>query len=131
MYHDKNIPNCELLHRQIGEIFLRAYFDENEEGLGHAAVLLGGRRGARLINAIREALSQPRPITRRLRSQLLDLRRLLFLEHAYDENWGDDACFVLLEPDDPIVPEICLLADTLNEALENAGLIDTGDGRTA
>jgi hypothetical protein len=47
------------------------------------------------------------------------------------ENWSDDACFALLEPDDPIVPEICLLVDIFDEALQNAGLIDTGDGRTA
>jgi hypothetical protein len=131
MYHEKIIPNGVLLHKKIGEIALRAYLSEHEEALGHAAVMLGGRRGARLINAIREALAQPGPLTRRLRCNLLDLRRLLFLELDYDENWSDEACFTSLEPDDPIVPEICLLADTFDEALQDAGLNDIGNGRTA
>ena len=45
--------------------------------------------------------------------------------HTYDENWGDDAGFTLLEPDDPMVPEICLLADGLEQALHDAGMIGT------
>jgi hypothetical protein len=44
---------------------------------------LGGRCGARLINAIRKVLMQIGPVTRRLRRNLLDLRRLMFLEYAY------------------------------------------------
>tara|TARA_R110002012_G_scaffold303270_1_gene504955 strand:+ start:792 stop:1187 length:396 start_codon:yes stop_codon:yes gene_type:complete len=127
MYHDKLISNGTIVECQISEISLRTFFAENEDALGHAAVLLGGRRGARLMNAIRNAFAEQASITRSLRQNLMDLRSLLLLEHAYDENWSDDACFALLEPDDPIVPEICLLADTFNEALLNAGLIEVDE----
>jgi len=123
MFHTKIIPNGTLINIQTCETTLRAQFDEHEAALGHAAVLLGGRRGARLINSIRESFAQPGPLTRYLLRNLHDLRSLLFFEHAYDENWGDEACFALLEPDDPIVSEICLLADIFDEMLLNAGLV--------
>lgn len=131
MYYTKIIPGPKLTKCQGSEHAFRAYFWNHEEALGHAAVLLGGRRGARLINAICEALAQPIPLNRRVRRQLLELRNLLFLEYAYDENWDDDAGFASLEPSDPIVPEICLLADGWEQALHYAGMIGNGDYQTA
>ena len=127
MYYSKIIPDPKLTKCQGREHPFRAYFQDNDEALGHAAVLLGGRRGARLINVVREALSHHRPFTRRLRRQLLELRNLLFLEYAYNDDWGDGTGFALLEPDDPIVPEICFLADGLEQALQDAGVVGTED----
>ena len=121
MFHDKIIPDDGLVHCKSGEIALQTYFLQHEEALSNAAVLLGGRRGARLINAIQEAISKPGSIGRR---RLIDLHNLLMLESAYDKNWDDDAFIAFLEPDDPRVPKICLLADGLEEALRDAGLID-------
>ena len=123
MYYSKIIPDPRLTHCKGSEHAFRTYFQNHDEALGHAAVLLGGRRGARLINAVREALDHHRPLTRRLRLQLLELRNLLFLEYAYGEDWCDGTGFELLEPDDPIVPEICLLADGLGQALHDAGVV--------
>lgn len=131
MYHTTLIPNNEIVPKQSCKGALRSFFLEYQEPLGNAAVLLGGRRGARLINSLRDAFAHPGPITRSLRNGLLELRRLLFLEHAYDENWSDEASLVLLEPENPIVPELCLLADTFDEALQKAGLIDIGAGSPA
>lgn len=123
MYYSKIIPDPRLTHCKGSEHAFRTYFQDNDEALGQAAVLLGGRRGARLINAVRDAMDRQGPFTRRLRRQLLELRNLLFLEHAYDDNWGDEAGLSLLEPDDPIVPEICLVADGLEQALQDAGVV--------
>ncbi len=131
MYYSKIISDPKLTKCQGSEHAFRAYFQDNDEALGHAAVLLGGRRGARLINAVREALSHHRPFTRRLRRQLLELRNLLFLEYAYNDDWGDDSGFALLEPDDPIVPEICLLADGLEQALQDAGVFKSDTDQAA
>ncbi|SEL26020.1 hypothetical protein SAMN05421666_3268 [Roseovarius nanhaiticus] len=122
MFHRKITPNAGIHSTDVGEIALRAFLSTNHEALGHAAVLLADRRGARLINSIRDGLIQPGPLTRRLRRLLLDLRGILFLEHAHDENWDDAGCFAVLDPWDPIVPEICLLADGLDDALHGAGL---------
>tara|TARA_R110002033_G_scaffold49175_1_gene95696 strand:- start:216 stop:611 length:396 start_codon:yes stop_codon:yes gene_type:complete len=131
MYYTKIILDPKLTKCQGSEHAFRAYFWKHDEALGNAAVLLGGRRGARLINSIREALTQPMPNTGRLRLQLLELRNLLFLEHAYDENLGDDAGFGLPEPIDLIIPEICLLADGWERALHNSGMIKKEGYETA
>lgn len=131
MYYSKIIPDPKHTHCEVTKRAFRAYFQDHNEALGHAAVMLGGRRGARLINAIREALGHHSQVTSRLRRQLLELRDLLFLEHAYDDNWGDVTGFALLEPDDPIAPEICLLADGLEQALHHAGVVGMKDTQAA
>lgn len=131
MYYSKIIPDPKLIKCQAREQAFRAYFQDNDEALGHAALLIGGRRGARLINAVREALDRQGPFTRRLRCQLLELRNLLFLEYAYNDDWGDGPDLALLEPDDPIVPEICLLADGLEQALHDAGVVGMKDTQAA
>ena len=130
MYHTTIVPNGEVAQKKPCKIAMRAFFLEQPEALEHVAVLLGGRRGARLINTIQKALTQPGPVTHRLRCNFIDLRRLLLLEHVYDENWEDDVCSVLPEPDDPIVPTICLLADGLDHALRNSGLINMKEAKT-
>lgn len=131
MYYSKIIPDPKLTTCQGSEDALRAYFQDNDEALGHAAVLLGGRRGARLINAVREAMDRQGPFTRRLHRQLLELRDLLFLEYAYNDDWGDGTGFALLEPDDPIVPGICFLADSLEQALQDAGVFQSDTDQAA
>lgn len=126
MYHGRIIPNGTDAFRS-SEAGLRAFLASNADALGHAAVLLSGRRGARLVNAIREGLDQPGPLTRRLRQRLLELRDILFLEHLGNDDWEDDACLALLDPEDPAVAEICLLADGMDDALHSAGLIVPAD----
>ncbi|OAN93423.1 hypothetical protein A8B74_16835 [Sulfitobacter geojensis] len=125
------MPDPKLTKCQGSEHAFRAHFQDHDEALGHAAVLLGGRRGARLINAVREALDHQGPLTGRLRRQLLELRNLLFLEYAYNDDWGDGTGFALLELDDPIVPEICVLADGLEQALQDAGVFESDTDQAA
>lgn len=129
MYHTKIQPGSDLRAMPTGELALRAYLSEHDAALGHAAVLLANRRGARLVNAIRDGLGQPGPLTNRLRHRLLELRGLLFLEHSDD--WEEFEPVAPLEPDDPAVPEICLLADRLDDALRSAGIFPTPDFRAA
>ena len=131
MFHRKITPNAGIHSADVGEIALRAFLSTHHEALGHAAVLLADRRGARLINSIRDGLHQPGPLTRRLRRLLFELRGLLFLEHVDNDDWDDAGCFAMLDPWDPIVPEICLLADGLNDALRGAGLVPASDDCTA
>ncbi|KKK44318.1 hypothetical protein LCGC14_3167300 [marine sediment metagenome] len=50
---------------------------------------------------------------------------------TYDENWSENVDFALLEPDDPLVSEICLLADGLEKSLQNVGIIGTKDSQEA
>ena len=123
MFHTKFDRGAECHVIPTGEQALRAFLSGHDEALGHAAVLLAGRRGARLVNAIREGLDQPGRMTRRVHRLLADLRRMLFLDHVHDDAWDEAGCFAILEPDDPVVPEICLLADGLDDALREAGIV--------
>lgn len=111
----------------MGELTLRAFLYEHDAALGNAAVLLARGYGLRLIYAIRDGLDQPGPLTARMRRRLLDLRRVLFLEHTDDWDAADFDAF--LEPEDPIVSEICLLAEGFDEALRGAGVFPDLDGQ--
>lgn len=102
MYHE-NLFNGSAPVLSAGETELREFLATNAGALRHAAALLAGRRGARIVSAIRDGLGQPGRLTRRMRRLLLELRDMLFLEHAHDEFWEDAGCFALLEPDDPAV----------------------------
>lgn len=129
MFHTRFNPGASACAITTGELALRTFLSEHDAALGHAAVLLADRHGARLINAIRDGLDQPGPLTARLRRRLLDLRGLLFLEHTDD--WDNAGFVALLEPEDPIVPEICLLAHGLDDALHGAGVFPDPDGQAA
>lgn len=129
MFHTKIHPGADARAITTGELALRAFLSEHNAALDQAAVLLADRRGAWLVNAIRDCLGQPGPLTIRLQHLLLDLRGLLFLEHSDD--WETTDFIALLEPEDPAVPEICLLADGLDDALRGAGIFPTPGGRAA
>ena len=122
MFHDKFAMRAHSHAIPTAEISLRAFFAEHEKALENASFLLAGSRGLRLFNNIRDGLDQPGKITRRVRRMLHDLRGILFLEH--EEPW-DDIDYSILEPDDPIVPELCLLADGFDEALCAANIYQT------
>ena len=127
MFHATIIPSPATGTRPVGEIALRSFWETHNEALGHAATLIAGQRGARLVGEIREALAQPGPPTRRLCRHLLELRDLLFLEHLQDEALEETTLFDRLSPNDPIVPEICLLADGLKAVLRDADLRGVAD----
>lgn len=129
MFHSTVATSTEAHAMSAGELALREFLAHHDEALGHAAVLLADRRGARLLNAIRDGLEQPESITHRLRRLLLQLRAILFLDEADKDEWGSEGCFDLLEPEDPIVPELCLLADGLDDVLRGAGIVPAEDER--
>ncbi|SHJ34582.1 hypothetical protein SAMN04488012_1081 [Palleronia salina] len=102
MFHSRVTTGKEARSMSAGELALREFFSHHDEALGNAAVLLADRHGARLLNAIRDGLEQPGSITRRLRRLLLQLRAILFLDEVGEDEWGNEGCFDLLEPEDPI-----------------------------
>lgn len=131
MFHTKFNHGAECRVIPTGELTLRAFLARHDEALGHAAVLLAGRQGARLVNAMRDDLDQPGRMTRRVQHLLRELHRILVLDHVHDDDWDDLGCLAMLEPDDPIVPEICLLADGLDDALRGAGDVEVSSDRAA
>jgi len=93
------------------------FFVERQEALEHAAWLLGGSASAGMVVEIAQALGRDLGITRRTRSRLRDLLGLLTLEHVHDMDRIEAGLFSQLDPTDPVVEEICLLADGLQSAL--------------
>lgn len=99
---------------------LRFFIDEHVDGLHNAASLLGGARGARLVDTIIDQLANEARPGGATWSALRELLGLLTLEHVHDESREEAALFAQLDPANPIVDEICLLTDQLRDALEEA-----------
>ena len=111
MFHVSN------LHPAVA--MLLAWIFEYREALLNASMLLGGppaqRRAARLLADI---LSNGE-VNRRLIAELSWLHRLLTLEHASDPDRDEAVYFAAIDPADPVVYELCILADGLGDRLES------------
>jgi hypothetical protein len=92
---------------------LKDYVGENREALLNAAQVLGGKPGWRISQSVIDGIHGPKPPTRRTMRQLSRLLDLLKLENAY-EHTLEAAQLALLDPADPYVEELCLLADELS-----------------
>lgn len=99
---------------------LRRLFDEQRGAFGSAARLLAGPQGARLVEEISDRLQQPGPMPRRNLFALRQLLGILSLENVHDQDRPEARLFACLDPLDPVVEEICLLTDSLRDALECA-----------
>lgn len=99
-------------------LLLISWLNDNAEALCNAAQLLGGlpaaRRTARLIGDLRASPD----VTRRIFREVKCLQDLLNLEHVHDEERDEFACFMAIDPADPVVYEICSLTDGLRDRLE-------------
>lgn len=111
----------------IDELALRAFVSGHEEALGYAAVLLANRNGARLMNEIREGFDQPGPLSSCIRRMLLEMRGILFLDYNNGDACEHWASSTVLDPEDPIVHELCLLADGFDDALRCAGILTSSN----
>lgn len=97
---------------------LRAYVQDQRDGLLDAAELLGGSAGLRqALNAI-DGLAQRHPPTARTLEACAELLDLLKLEHVHDLSRIEAERFARLDPAWPVVEEICLLADGFNDLLD-------------
>lgn len=99
---------------------IRDFVEQHRDGLLNAANLLGGRSGARLVQTVIDGLAGPTAPSRRVTRAIDDLRDLLTLQHVHDPDCDEAAHFAAINPADPCVEEICLLADGLCAALEDA-----------
>ncbi|MCJ7872110.1 hypothetical protein [Phaeobacter sp. J2-8] len=97
---------------------LHAFASDNAEGLQNAAYLLGGRPWLRRCQRLLQDLAQPGPVTRRMRREAKAQHALLMLEYGHDPESPEAEFFFAVDPTDPCVEEICLLADGLLECLE-------------
>ncbi|MGX9853901.1 hypothetical protein ACR03S_00405 [Limimaricola variabilis] len=97
---------------------LRAFVEQQSDGLLNAAELLGGPDGLRMAQSAIDGLGQSYPPTERTLEACSELLDLLMLEHVHDASRVEAERFAALDPAWPVVEEICLLTDSLQDVLE-------------
>lgn len=125
MYHI-NIPASLL-------VFL-AWLSEHADALLNASQLLGGVRAARRTARLLEDLRREPSLNTRVRRELQALRDLVSLEHVEDPDREECAFFALLNPADPVVYDLCMLKEGLDQhlaALPAPGAASFSAGRRA
>ena len=96
------------------------FFLNHGQSLRIAAGLLGGDKAVTLVADIMKALqAEPMPSQQTLR-RLNRLENLLFLQNVDNPDIIEAWLFASIAPDEPIVEDICVLADGLREALSIA-----------
>lgn len=106
---------------------LRDYIGEHREALLKAVELLGGGPGRRIAFSVIDDLQGSGLPARRTIRQLGRLLDLLMLKNAYEDTLEAER-LVLLDPSDPRVEEICLLADALAALLDEYRAASDTDG---
>lgn len=99
------------------ELPVHRYVHTHSEVLRHAARLLGGENAVSIVDKIVDALSRDPMISRSTIHQLGWLEDLLFLQNVDNPNRIEAGLFALIDPIEPVVEDICLLADGLREVL--------------
>jgi hypothetical protein len=97
---------------------IKAFLDQSSLGLAHAASLLGGNRGAKLVVALSDEVQNNVQITKRALRLARDVLDLLQLKHVHDFDRDEAAFFAAIDPSDPAVAEICLLSEAFEAVVE-------------
>ncbi|MFG6660449.1 hypothetical protein [Sulfitobacter sp. 915] len=96
------------------------FVEENAEALQNAALLLGGRPWLKRVQCLFETLWTENSLHGRAGRDVAALHDLLSLAHVHDPSRPEAAYFAALDPVSPQVEEICLLANDLRQAFEEA-----------
>jgi len=102
---------------------VRAFMHHYASAIAKAAYKLGGPAASARVFLLCEAADHTLRLTRAQRSQLVDLHRLLTLEHVGDSNRIESRLFAEIDPSSAFVEECCILSDKLGALL---ALIDAG-----
>jgi hypothetical protein len=96
---------------------LHIFAHDNMEGLQNAALLLGGQPWLTRTQRLMDELRSSPVISRRAHCEAIALHALLSLDHVHDDERPEAGYFAALDPEQPYVEEICLLADGLADAI--------------
>ncbi|WP_370286235.1 hypothetical protein [Pseudooceanicola nanhaiensis] len=95
-------------------------FRKKHAELWHAARLLGGYDASRIVDKCAARLEAHQVIDNQTGIMLRQVLGILALEEADDPDKPFMGFFAVIDPNDPVVPEICLLTDQLQAALSLA-----------
>ncbi len=117
MYHCFDTTNARRVLPNGTFSPLHHFLADHQPALRHAATLLAGQRGARLVDTIIDSLAHGDDISRATERALRDLYGILSLENVHEEDREEAALFAAIDPSLPIVEEICLLTDQFRDVL--------------
>lgn len=105
------------MHKQLSPAIkaLFLFLSDNSEGLQNAALVLGGGSGLKRVQNLLDNLVAARELNRRARLDLVALHELFTLKYVGDPLRLETALFAEIDPMDPMVEEICLLTDGLED----------------
>ncbi|AML52804.1 hypothetical protein RC74_17455 [Falsihalocynthiibacter arcticus] len=123
------MPGC--LSRQLGGIekedfrmnrkqllaAVKAFIAQNDMELQNAVLLLGGSVALMRLQRFRRALTAPNGKVRLLR-ELNWLHGLLGLEHVADFDREEAGYCAMINPEDPVVWQICLLTEAVGALID-------------
>lgn len=107
-------------------IAMSSFLVEHAEPLMNAAGVLGGKRAVQQVAELIRDLPEQKVLSRRLARRLEGIRDLLTLEHVADIESLEAVHFALIDPEDPVVPEICWLTDQFGDYLDALRAADPG-----
>jgi hypothetical protein len=116
----KSNPKKSNSPREFAAKPILTLFTERHSALWHAARLLGGYESARLVDRCVELLETEAVITNRVHIMLEQLIVLLSLKDVGDPEKPYMGHFVVIDPSDLVVDEICVLADELRDAVSDS-----------
>ena len=104
---------------QLDEILdLQAFAEEHRHAILNAAAWLGGQGGSRHALEALDSIYAPEVSPRRALRLFDEVHALLMLEHVHDPEREEAEIFAGIDPSDPRVEDVCLLADGLAARLE-------------
>jgi hypothetical protein len=109
---------------------LRDFAGQHSEAMFDAARLLGGKAGLRLAQEVIDRLDKEPSFSGGTYRQLGQLLDLFTLRHVHEPERIEAACFAMIDPCDPFVEEICLLADRLGDLVAEAHRASAKDDAT-
>ena len=129
MIYQQNFTVAAMQARDADLRTVCVHLADQGSALAEAAHKLGGQAASSRVLSLIEALRDARRLTHPHRRQLVNLHKLLTLEHVGDPDRIEAALFMDLDPGSPEVDEICLLAESLEELLKRISSDERSDGR--
>jgi len=103
---------------------VRGFVAEHAAALTNASRLLGGEPAARDCVTLIADLAETPHLSPSIRRRLVGLRALLSLEHVGDPDRTETARFAAIDPADPRIDALCLLADRLGDLIDRISAPD-------
>lgn len=95
----------------------RQFFHIHGEAMLNAALLLGGAAAQRRCISLQSHIADANEMTRHAMRELVALHALLMLDRVSDPDAIETELFQMINPEDPLVEDLCLLADRLQDLL--------------